>query len=372
VTTGDPDRRKPPVIAFFMHLPGDIEAIGPIAEAASASEECSPVLMAHPYLFQQKPRALEILKRIGPPVVVVEDGAEPAAWLSRAEDTRACIFSAETTLRPHKRAHELAIAANAAGVSTFVGQHGIENVGITFFDAVQGTDVRFASRHVLTWMPMERLPPETPTETREKMQVVGRPAWKDPGRFDLASWPLGDERIDVAIFENIHWHRYSEIYRQSFVRDVVELAAGFPDRRILIKPHPQGRWLTQRYKGEKPSAKNLVIADPTSPEWSDISAHQIISRSELVVTTPSTVALDGAQAGRPTAVFAYDIEARLYEPLPLIRKFSDLEALVTGESSKAKLLDLARQYVEVMLRSQTDPRTALSAILKVVEANEAR
>lgn len=129
---------RPPVIAFFMHLPGDIEAIGPIAEAALGGGRARPILVVHPYLFQQKPRAREVLDRIGPPIAVVDDKLEPATWLSRASDAQAWVFSAETSLRPHKRAHELAIAANTAGVPTFVAQHGLENVGISFFDWCRG------------------------------------------------------------------------------------------------------------------------------------------------------------------------------------------------------------------------------------------
>lgn len=356
----------PPIIAFFMHLPGDIEAIGPIAEAALAGGRARPILVVHPYLFQQKPRALEILERIGPPLVVVDDKTGPATWLSQAHDTSAWVFSAETNLRPHKRAHELAIAANAAGIPTFCAEHGLENVGISFFDSVHGPDVRFASKHVLIWMPAERLPEAAPAETRAKITVVGRPAWKDPARFDIAPWPAGEVRLDAAIFENIHWHRYSEAYRESFVRDVFELCARFPDKRFLVRPHPQGRWLTQRYKGERPSVPNLLIADPAASEWAEVSARQIIARSDLVLTTPSTVALDSAQALIPTAVFAYDLDAPLYDPLPLVRRFSDLESLVRGDFGRDTLIGLAARFVDVALRSRTDPEIALAAILGIL------
>jgi hypothetical protein len=132
--------------------------------------------------------------------------------------------------------------------------------------------------------------------------------------------PRSDNRAHlVAVFENIHWLRYSDSYRASFLSDVEQVALGFPDITFLLKPHPAGKWLTKRYQGRLPQAENLIIADPDDPKCARYTSADWIKLADGVITTPSTVALDAVRLGFPVGVIAYDFPPEEYRPLTLIR-----------------------------------------------------
>jgi hypothetical protein len=71
-----------------------------------------------------------------------------------------------------------------------------------------------------------------------------------------------------------------------------------------------------------------VVIDPTDSAWEPHTAPALIASVDVVLTTPSTVALDAARSGRPVAVLGYDLDLPLYGPLPIIRGLSDLDAFL--------------------------------------------
>lgn len=348
-----------PRIGFFMHLAGDVEVLSPIVAAARLGPY-DPIVVMHGDLPTKAPGARALIEALGAASVVADPTASPRDWMEAAGRPLAWLFSCETTLRPHRPAHELALAARAAGVATVAVQHGYENVGISFFDEIQGAEVKFASERVLTWSPLEVLPAELPPETRAKIVAIGRPL-PVPADGGVAAWPPDMPSPDVAVFENIHWHRYPETYRRQFLGDLERICAAFPDRRFLIRPHPQGRWLTERYEGRKPEASNLVVADPRSPEWQPVRAADLIGRAGLVVTTPSTVALDAAQMGAPVALVANDLHLPLYDGLPFIRTFDDF-ALLLDPTRWPGLRDAGRRFLE----NRVVPGSAAEKALAIV------
>src|SRR5262249_49751662 len=199
-------------------------------------------------------------------------------------------------------AHELTGAMQRRGVCAYTLQHGLENVGISYFDAIQGPEVRFASDHVLIWGAKERLPTAAPAENRAKMESVGRPEYEPGSAPPAAAWPAtAPTQFDVMVFENLHWHRFDDAYRTKALSDLQRLAETRPNLHVGVKPHPQGRWLTHRFKGPRPAAGNLFIADPADPAWSRIDAPAFLERTRAVLTTPSSIALDAAQRGIPVA-----------------------------------------------------------------------
>lgn len=358
VRVSDPDRGHSGRLVAFMHLPGDIEALGPIVAAAAESGDFEPLVMVHSGLYERAPNAPEILSRLGAALVEAEPDAVPAALVAQ-RGPATWIFGCESSLRPHRPAHELATAARAAGQLTATVQHGFENVGLSFFDDVHGEGVTFASELVLGWSSPDRYPAQTPAATRAKIRPIGRPRLEPQ---EPAAWPQGAPDPDVAIFENIHWHRYSDSYRRRFLDDVAALCRARPGLQVLVRPHPQGRWLTDRFEGERPSAANLTIADPQAPEWRGVSARETVRRAGVVVTTPSTVALDAAEEGACVAVLAYDLEPDLYAPLVLVRGLEDLLGLVDSGDARAAARDAAGRFVKRMVAAGPAAENALQAL----------
>ena len=159
--------------------------------------------------------------------------------------------------------------------------------------------------------------------------------------------PVNGARV-IGIFENLHWDRYDRSYAERFILDTQSLAFRHPEILFLVKPHHAGQWLTSRYRGGVPRAPNLIIADPAHPDWEQFTASQLINSLDGVITTPSTVALDAARAGKPVAVVGYGLDLSVYRPLPVLTGSEDWMAFlhnITDDGRKGVLLDQAYEFV---------------------------
>lgn len=344
---------QPPVVLVFFHLPGDVDTLGPLLESASRRSLSIDVRAGTTPAFLAREGIRAFFEEFGQAPFVIPD-ASPE-HLKPLEGVRALVTGSETTLKPHRAAHDLTLALKSRGVRAYTLQHGFENVGLTYFDAVQGTEVRFAADAIFTWGRTDRLPPMTPDENRAKARAAGRPRFRN--RPSEPAWPIAPETVDVAIFENLHWHRFDDTYRHRVLDEIDRICAAHPDWRFLLKPHPQGRWLTQRFKGEKPSAANLIIADPALPEWSGVTGHAVIARASRVLTTPSTIALDAAQAGKPVAVFRYGLSLPLYRRLAILETADDLDAFLAAYDVRS-----GRTFVDEAILAGDAAETILDAI----------
>lgn len=279
-------------------------------------------------------------------------GATPYRVISRKEiesgpdlkGISAILCPTETTAGPHKPSRLLTEHANKLGLPTYTLQHGFDNIGLTFFDKqYPPSQVRFASSVIFTWGPLEKLHPDVLLETRVKCVPVGVPKPATlPSRMKKPS-----HRV-ISIFENLHWDRYSDNFRAQFLADFESTASSHPDVTFIIKPHPAGVWLTQRYKGKLPSISNMVIAAPTAPEWSEATASDLLAISDGVITTPSTIAVDAARASLPTAVVSYDLDTTSYAPLEPLRSTTDWSTFVdrcVGPDSSGRERERSQQFV---------------------------
>lgn len=231
----------------------------------------------------------------------------------------ALLCPTETTAGPHKPSRLLTEHAHKRGLPTYTLQHGFDNIGLTFFDKqYPASEVRFASRVIFTWSPLEMLHPDALQETRVKCVPVGVP--KPVATPSSLKKPA--PRV-ISVFENLHWDRYSDKFRARFLADLESTALAHPDVTFLIKPHPAGVWLTQRYKGKLPTISNIIIAAPTDPDWAQATASDLIGISDGVITTPSTIAVDAARASLPTAIVSYDLDTASYAPLHSLRSSGD-------------------------------------------------
>lgn len=350
-----------PEILLFFHLPGDVETLGPVLEQACENAWPCRLRTAATEAFLARSDSRALFEHTGVVPVAVA-GESPENWAADFANCSAILTGSETTLKPHRAAHQLTLALKARGVRSYTVQHGYENVGLNYFDAVQGTEVRFASERIFIWGESHCLPALIPKENLAKTCTAGRPAFRR--RPSEAPWPGVSDRIDLAVFENLHWHRFNDAYRRMVLDEIERICQAHPLWRILVKPHPQGRWLTQRFKGPQPIANNLIIADPVAPEWSGVTAYAVIARADHVLTTPSTIALDAAQAGKRVAVFSYGLPLPLYTPLPTLENAEDLDKFLAND----RAADASRTFVE----RATIPGDASVRILSTIVADLGR
>jgi len=207
----------------------------------------------------------------------------------------------------------------AAGARVVSLQHGLDNGGLTYGPQLPPNG--FMSDVVLTWGGLNRLTHAACAETRARVIPVGCPK-RLFGREDFRDFPYAG-RPFIAVFENLHWHRYGETYRTQFVEDLVALAESAPDLTLVLKPHMGGQWFTRRGHAAKPLPPNLKVADPTAPEWRRFTADAFLVHASAVITTPSTIALDAARYGVPAALVTYGISAQNYAPLPRLERRED-------------------------------------------------
>lgn len=286
------------------------------------------------------------------------------------ESVNMLLTVSESNLAPHRFTRELTDAANTQGVFTATLQHGFENIGLTYDDELQAADkINFSARRIYLWGELATLHPKVPMVTRRRCVPMGCPK---PARVDKADLTglLPPEMPIIGVFENLHWARYSDDDRVFFIESVQRLAHEFPDVLFLVKPHHAGAWLTSRFKGEGPKANNIVVADPQLPAWEPFTAPSLMGHMLAMITTPSTVAVDGARQHLPVAVVAHKMELPNYEPLTLIRADADWDTFVRGvldPSTRDDLVERARQFV----RNKLLPDGAEERILSDMVAHAA-
>jgi hypothetical protein len=315
-TPASAGRRPDPYLAVVLHLIQDLDLALPILdEARQAGISCEAWCTTD--LLKKSPRVLPKLKaqRFAFRVLPEEEGL--ASFVLPAQ-TRALLTIAETSLAPHRIPRVLTEMAARQGRLVATLQHGFENVGLTYEDEIHSLEnVDIAAQRIYTWGPLNTLHPRLHSGVRSRCVPMGCPKEARVAPADLGSLlPAG--RPIVGVFENLHWHRYSEEYRAAFLQNVEQLARSFPEVCFLVKPHHAGLWLSHRYQGDLPDAGNLVIADPKSREWERHTATALLPHLICVITTPSTVALDAARQRLPVSVFALDLHLDNYQPLPLL------------------------------------------------------
>jgi hypothetical protein len=338
---------KPTVLALI-DLIQDLDILLPLLIAAQQRSDLKFKVCVTDWVIDKSPRVKNILDSLNLDYFIVMRPAAKLGLQPSLRGIKALITAAETTAGPHLSAHTLTKRAHRSGILTYTLQHGFENIGLTYFDEVHTPEaIRFASQKILIWGDLDTLSPQVLPETKSRCFPVGcfkeidrvKPAIEIPNRRDYL----------IAIFENLHWHRYNDEYRNRFLADLEKTAIQFPDTTFLIKPHHAGQWLTDRYRGQLPEADNLIIADPQDPRWEPFTAPAIIQDADGVITTPSTVALDAAQTNCPVAVVGYGLNLAKYEPLPIINAVEDwitfIQKLRTPEGRLASV-ERSRTFVE--------------------------
>jgi hypothetical protein len=317
-----------PVVVFLLQLIQDLELILPLYRRALSVHDWSPELWATTLDLFDRPEMRRRLEAEGGRYTVVDPRLATRGGFPGWEGVAALISASETSLEPHAEAHLTVRWAKRHGVRTFTLQHGFENVGLTYSDQDFPIEtVRFASDVIFLWGPLETLHRDVRDDTRRKCIPIGCPKPLD-GRpspvLDTLGKPL------VAVFENLHWGRFSAEYQDCFLEHLGTVARQMPDVSFVVKPHPAGRWITERFKGMPRLPPNVTIANSRAQEWVGVSAADILRHAAAAVTTPSTIALDAARLERPVALVAYGLDLSNYRPLPLLHSPEDWDAFLVS------------------------------------------
>jgi glycosyltransferase involved in cell wall biosynthesis len=339
-----------------LHLIQDLDLAMPVIIVAQ-KRGIKVVACCSTSLIRKSPRVMTALSTLGLESWILDEHLTEPFKLSFPAQTKALLTIAESSLGPHSFTHKLTQVAAARGIRTGTMQHGFENIGLTYTDEIHAVEkIDIASDHIFLWCPVSQLHPKVKPSNRKKCISVGsvKPAALPVSDLTELALPAGKV---IGIFENLHWHRYSDEYRQFFLEGVYGLAQKFPQITFLVKPHHAGKWLTGRYKGEIASFTNLVIADPSLSPWEKYTAPSLMNSMVAVITSPSTVALDAARAAIPVALVRFDLELKNYEPLPMIGNsldWSDFVSECLSDSSNAVRLANSFAQASVMPGSASE------------------
>ena len=311
-------RRRPYHLMVFADLIGDTDLCVPLIDAARDHSDIELTVVVSSWLMTESPRIGHQLAALGVEPIVVERREVLRGSQPRLEDVDGILTPVSSTHNAHKRAYTLVERAKRLGITTFSMQHGIENPGLTFFDAPPAPPLEINTDFMFVWFPAEHVPEIVPADLRGKLVHCG---CNKPVPVVGASLPESLAQHRVGIFENLHWNRYSDAFRSEFEKGLRACALAYPRVDFLLKPHHGGRWSTLSTLGGLPP--NILIVDPKDPVWERYTAPSVITGVDAVITTPSTVALDAVRAGKPTALFVADLKAPMFEPLPQLRCSQD-------------------------------------------------
>lgn len=317
-----PDQNRLKRIVLLISRTHDVELLVELHKKAQERKDLSLSFWIVDKCAKRHPKILSELKEKNIYVEMTVSFFQLFKVLNKFMWSDAFLSTVESTTARHKLPHVLTVLANAVGLSTYTMQHGFENVGLTYCDEIHGPEVKFSAKTVFTWGPTEELPAWVEKETRDKAVAVGCPK-----KLVIAeNNPLASrgERPIIGIFENLHWHRYDEKYTATFLNHLEEIARQRKEFRFVLKSHPdsirnRNRELTVRLR----SMENVDIADFTEDAEPTLTTPWLLSHALGAITTPSTIALDGALSSLPIAVTRYGLDLNYYTPLYLLDQLED-------------------------------------------------
>lgn len=344
-------------VLFYLHLIQDLEVLRAVMPRAARRPDLSVRICLTDRLARDE-RVTGYMRASGLRYETVPYAAAYLGWLPLLRPGETVVTAAESSARAHRTAHRLAAKAERTGGRAMTIQHGFEQAGLTYFDAVDPEgSVRFASGRVLIWGPLTTLHPAVTEEIRSKCVSVGYPK-------DIHQERCGSKGT-IGIFSNLHWHRYSPYYREMFVEHLLTTVRTNPAIKFILRPHPNSQWISVRHRAELTAHPNLVLADRRERSWGDASVTTIIGQVGAVITTLSTVALDAAVSGRPVAVAEYDADAGRYEPLTRLASAGDWQDFVRRTALEDGSAAQKRSAAE-FARRWTIEGSAIDRILEVI------
>ena len=353
---------QPFSVLLLLDLIQDLDLAHPLIDELRERTTVQLRVVVSSWLALHSPRVMAQLTALNIVPELIDRAALEQEDKPRLDGVRAILSMAESSLPPHRRAHMLFRRAKALGIPTFSFQHGVENIGLNYFEQPSGQNLEITSDHLFVWFGPESIPEATPEALKPKLLHVGRPRRPQLARH-LGGVLLGFDQV-CGVFENLHWSRFDQSFRRRFIEDLVALANARSEMAILLKPHHAGLWSTRNRQLFPDWPANLILADPTDPFWEPFTAPALIDIADFVITTPSTVALDAASAAKPVAVVAYDLDLPAYAPLPFIRNAEDWFTFV-DEAGSAHDAQRRSAFLDVTVREDDVARTAVDHMVAI-------
>lgn len=327
-------------IVLLVSRPQDVDLLIGLNENAQRRDNLSLFFWVTKNCARTYPEVLRRLEEKNAVVEQVVNFIHLGGILNKLMRIDGFLSTVESTAAKRKLPYMITSLANAASVPTYTLQHGFENVGLSYCDAAHGPDIRFAAKTVLTWGPTNELPSWVAKETRDKCIAAGCPnillaAENEPS-------VKAGERPIIAVFDNLHWNRYSPEYVSTFLRDLGAISEQWKDCRFVLKSHPASvRKRNRALAARLYEMKHLDVVDMLGESGEKLTIPWLLSNVLGVITTPSTIALDGALAGVPVAVTRYGLDLGYYSPLCLLDNLEDWQKFLSqlvDKNGKGKLL----------------------------------
>lgn len=329
-------------------------AMAVVDEATNRGVEVGVVVT--PQACLRNPRLAEDLglRRISPTYLQRKDTRrKDYRWLRNAT----MLFCPSESSHPaHQLSHWLTKLANEAGVRTFTAQHGYRNIGLTDPHDSHHT---MASETIFIWSTPDRLPEWVDDDLKRRCVPIGRIVQARPvSECD----DFFDGREVVGVYENLHWRMYDDEYRRRFVQLITDAARNSPGTEFVVVPHPAGLWSVKHLRANE-LPKNVQILSPLKPPMKNRAGTDFLPRFKKVLTTPSTVAVDAAQAGVCVGVVVPDnINYQDYAPLPLLSSSEGVAKFLT--SDRPNQFEQLQKFVSSAISEQGKPvEIALQAML---------
>lgn len=282
--------RAPRTVLALVDLVQDLDVLLPILVGIRDTPSLRLKIRVSGWLARRAPRIPSLLTAHGLAFRYVPRPALLKGWGPPLDSVDVLLTAADSTAGPHRWTHAAVSRANSVGIATCTVQHGLDNIAVLVGEPPNAR--RFASRVMFCWPPAEALSEHLDPETRARLVSVGRSA------------PALDERapvFDVGVFENLHTVERTEAERRQFLDGLLGLGHARPDLRLYVRSHPAGGWLD----GSAPALAllpNVTFAPSKAARRSPEHPAEGVRRARRIITTPSTIALDAAQAGRPVAL----------------------------------------------------------------------
>ncbi len=328
-------------VMLLLDLVQDLDIALPLIDHFKGRSDSDIRVVVSTWLLRRSPR---VSKELALRNITVEAFSRDAILNGSQPDLEgvgAVVSPAESSLSAHERAHAFFLRARELNIPTFSMQHGVENVGLKQADFDDDRLESIASDHLLIWTRRELTTRCRVPDLGPRRVAVGRLKHCGQADAELASAFMRYDSV-VAVFENLHWNRYSGEWRRAFLNDLVAFARSHAGVAVLLKPHHGGLWSIRNTHRLIDWPANLVIADPTDPYWEPYTANALIGLADIVITTPSTVALDAVELCKPVAIAAYGLDLPAYSPLPLLEGLEDWQTFFdtarTGDHARRRAL----------------------------------
>jgi hypothetical protein len=358
--------KRPKRIVLLVSRPQDIALLIGVHEKAQSYKNLSLTFWVARNCVRRYPKILAELKEKNVPIEMIISPFQLGKGLNKLMKTDVLLSTVESTAARYKLPYIITRLANTAGLSTYILQHGFETIGLTYCDKIHGPEVKFSAKTVLTWGPSEELPAWVSRETRDKVVAVGCPLRLIITRNE-SSAETGERPI-IAVFDNLHWHRYDKKYVATFLSHLEEIARQRQEFRFILKSHPVSiRRRSKELVARLSSMDNVDIADMLEDEGAGLTTPLLLSHAMGVITTPSTIALDGALAGVPVAITGYGLDLSHYSPLTLFDSLEDWHNFLdrlAKKSDHSQMRFNGEQFLNRVLVSG-DPATRILDLMTI-------